>query len=74
MFENAKIGDRVWSFSNGWGEIIAITNETFPITVKFDNKYLETFTLDGLAHHDNINPTLFWGEIKFTIPKNHCLT
>ena len=69
MFKNAKVGDKVWSILDGWGEIVKITNEDFPIKVKFKNGSFESFITDGSKYYNNINPTLFWDEVKFEIPK-----
>lgn len=72
MFRNAKVGDRVWDFSKGWGTVLNITlSENYPIFVKFDNSNRadETYTYEGKANNSNVNPTLFWDEIHFSIPK-----
>lgn len=71
MFKDAKVGDRVWSMVDGWGVIITYNTLKFPgyhIEVKFDVSS-EAFTYGGKALISNINPTLFWDEIKFEIPK-----
>jgi hypothetical protein len=66
-FENAQIGDKVWDFKYGWGEIISINkNGAYPIRVKFDNNEFN-YTLDGKWDKTDITPTLFWN--KFEIPK-----
>lgn len=71
MFRNAKIGDRVWSIRNCWGKIVEInSNYEYPLRVDFDNCDLtNTFTMDGKEYVDDINPTLFWDEIKYEIPE-----
>lgn len=69
MFKNAKIGDRVWSFSNGWGTIDEITTESvYALIIKFDNKEVISYTFDGRFSTSDALPTLFWDEIKFEIP------
>lgn len=70
MFKNAKVGDRVWDFCNGWGTITNIDNEIiYPIDVKFDNDVLMCFNDDGKYYSTDIHPRLFWNEIKFEIPE-----
>jgi len=73
-FENAKVGDRVWSFGYGWGTIQQINTNKYPLLICFDNYQSEAlekvvcYTKKGTEFLDNSNPTLFWDEIKFTIP------
>ncbi len=71
MFSNAKVGDRVWDFTLGKGTIIKIDrNITNPIRVKFDRSgYIFRFKFNGKLNENDINPTLFWDEIKYEIPK-----
>ncbi len=71
MFRNAKVGDRVWNMFRGWGTVEQIDFDVdFPIRVVFDGtEYDETFTFEGKIRKCDINPTLFWDEIKFEIPK-----
>lgn len=70
MFKNAKVGDRVWDFCNGWGTITQIDNEVvYPISVDFDNGICLCFNEDGKHSSQDINPRLFWDEIKFEIPE-----
>jgi hypothetical protein len=67
-FNEIKIGDRVWDFVYGWGEVVSfIDDEDCPIAVKFNNT-IESYTLDGRPDKKS-NQTLFWNEIKFEIPK-----
>ncbi len=67
MFKNAKIGDKVWSITNGNGEIVNIYSESvFPILVTFHNSSY-CYTYDGKLYRGDINPSLFWNE--FEIPK-----
>jgi hypothetical protein len=72
-FSKAKIGDRVWSFRNGWGEIkeISLANTDFPIGVKFKeaiDKYEIYFCKDGRYYVDDVYPELHWDEVKFVEP------
>lgn len=69
-FENAKIGDRVWDFSYGWGNIISVTKGyPFPIGVNFSNGKTFYYKFNGNYNDTDINPRLFWDEIKFEIPE-----
>lgn len=73
MFRNAQVGDRVWDYERDcWGTIISINNEChYPLKVKLDNKYSEElyYTIDGKSSTRNVNPSLFWNEIKIDIPE-----
>ena len=73
MFKDAKVGDEVWSVEDGCGIVIeAIANNIYPLTVQFD--YCKTrFTLEGKRCISSKYPTLFWGEIKFELPKKPLL-
>jgi hypothetical protein len=68
MFSNAKVGDKVWSVSYGWGEIHYIEKEggVYPLSVEFVKDYV-TYTLSG-KEQDYENQTLFWNE--FEIPES----
>lgn len=70
MFENAKVGDRVWDFALGWGTIeeTDYDNDPYVIAVRFDNAHFNTYMLDGKAYEGSM-PTLFWDEIKFEVPE-----
>lgn len=67
-FSNAKVGDKVWSVSYGWGEIDYIEKEggVYPLSVEFVKDYV-TYTLSG-KEHDYENQSLFWNE--FEIPES----
>lgn len=70
MFKNAKVGDRVWFFEHGWGTIINIFYEKeYPIIFKSDTDKICNFRFDGRRDISDINPSLFWNEIKFEIPE-----
>lgn len=65
MFRNAKVGDRVFSYLNGWGEIIGVDKDClYPILFNSDDGEYSSFTIDGKKELKDINPTLFWSEIK----------
>jgi hypothetical protein len=66
-FENAQKGDRVWSIRHGWGVIKLI--EDHKIWVKFENLIWNIFTFCGKLDIEDLNPTLFWDEVKFDIPQ-----
>jgi hypothetical protein len=72
MFENAKVGDRVWGLTIGWGNIIKIDRDcktSGAIVVSWDNdertSYLHS---DGRVHKNDLLPFIFWSEIHFEIP------
>ncbi|MEN9326818.1 MAG: hypothetical protein RI943_1239 [Bacteroidota bacterium] len=55
----AKIGDKVFSTSHGWGTIEHILeNACYPIIAVFEFER-HVFTLDGKANSLNVFPTLF---------------
>ena len=72
-FDGIKIGDEVWDFELGWGEIEEIWKEKGLIIVRFHKH-------DTFCHYDyngkrfgdeSRNQALFWDEIKFDIPKKN---
>jgi hypothetical protein len=68
MFKDAKVGDRVWSITDGWGTIYNIdTDSEWPVKVKFEN-VKDSFDYDGKEHKHECNPTLFWDEITIVPP------
>lgn len=70
MFRNAKVGDRAWFFEYGWGTITHVFKDSeYPINFESDTKRICNFTIDGKRAVNDINPTLFWDEIKFEIPE-----
>ncbi len=70
MFRNAKVGDRAWSFEYGWGTITHVFHDNeYPINFESDTKRICNFMIDGKRNVKDINPTLFWDEIKFEIPE-----
>ena len=81
MFENVSIGDKLWSFVDGWVVVIEIKNPEstpYPLRVgcvnycdinnKFTISTTAWFNLNGYANARDENPTLFWDEIKYEIP------
>lgn len=69
-FKDIKIGDKLWGFRNGWGEVIDITcnDNTYPIKVQFMSGAY-TYTLEGKVCSADLFPDLYYDEIKFEIPK-----
>ena len=69
MFKDAKVGDKVWHIRYGWMKILDIQrNVNYPIRVGFD-MLVATFTFEGKVIAKDLNPSIFWDEIKFEIPK-----
>lgn len=71
MFEDAKIGDRVWDFTFGWGTIYdIILDDYYPIKVEFRDGKIRSYTFDGFLTSEHItNPTLFWDMIQYKVPE-----
>ena len=68
-FETAKVGDRVWSSTRGWGEITRIENHSnYPITVKYDSSGFGKFTFGGCLLINGAMQGLFWDEIVIEAP------
>jgi hypothetical protein len=64
-FESARLGDRVWSITKGWGKIVGIDNNAgYPLQVKWDSAGIDTFTFDGYLLRTHATRTLFWDEVK----------
>jgi len=67
-FDDVKIGDKVYDLVYGWGKIHTIEDDLF--WVEFNIGIETTYSFDGKnMYRDNINQTLFWDEIQFTIPE-----
>jgi hypothetical protein len=67
-FENAQVGDRVWSIRHGWGIIDFITDNKIYVVFDYLNK-TRIFTFNGKSVDDDLNPTLFWDEVEINIPQ-----
>lgn len=66
-FENAKIGDKVWSCLRGWGRITDIDNKDdgiYAMEILFQNNITRWYALDGYCSTDHKYPELFWNEYK----------
>ena len=73
QFDEAKVGDKVWSIIDGWGGITDIAFlQRFPIKVEFKSQ-ADCFNKDGFAGKADLNPTLFWDEKKIDLerPRKH---
>ena len=69
MFKDAKVGDKVWSVQEGWGEISQIApTSAWPVRVEFPNKNSNSYTFDGKEYECHDLPTLFWDEVKIDPP------
>jgi len=62
-FSNAKVGDTVWDFIYGYGEVVIICDEMY-IGVKFKNiLIIMTYSIYGILEGCRTQ-TLFWNEFK----------
>lgn len=70
-FSNAKAGDRVWSFIDGWGTVLYLDKDAdYSVRVSFDEGYVQYFTQSGhLPVSPRQKPVLFWDEVVFEVPK-----
>jgi hypothetical protein len=67
-FEKAKIGDRVYSHTFGWGVIDdIIEDDDYPIHVLFDDN-CDYFTMKGFYYKDKPVQCLFWNECTIEAP------
>lgn len=69
--EEVKIGDKVWHWFKGWGEVTNLDAEKhtdYPICVRWVGGY-GWFSKDGKYNTDAETPTLFWQPIELEIPK-----
>lgn len=67
--EEVKVGDKVWHWYKGWGEVKDIDEErSYPIRVQWEDDY-NWFTEDGKFLIREETPTIFWQPIEFEIPK-----
>ena len=70
-FTDAKVGDRVWSLTDGWGVVKErrLPHFQYPLNVEFEGGHRRLYTLWGLLHINDHSPSLFWDEVKFEIPE-----
>src|SRR5678815_4257450 len=61
-FTDAKVGDRVWSITNGWGVVKERRSPhyQYPLNIEFEGGSCRLYTLWGRLHIEDQNPTLFW--------------
>ncbi len=63
MKTNFKVGDKVFHLQHGWGEVTIIdTEESYPITVCFNNNEMCRFTKEGRVNSWEKTPTLSFTE------------
>ncbi|MCI4437059.1 MAG: hypothetical protein JHC33_09660 [Ignisphaera sp.] len=69
-FETAKVGDKVYSPTFGWGEISSIREHSdYPINVHFRNYTVyKTFTIKGHFYADSAVQSLFWNYVHIEAP------
>jgi hypothetical protein len=59
-----RLGDKVWTISNGWGKIIEIVeDDEYPIRVSFEGNLCEMYTEDGRGLAEDFAPSLFFNEL-----------
>jgi hypothetical protein len=68
-FETANVGDKVWSTTRGWGEIIEINySSEYPLYVKYDSVGYGMFTFGGHSLKTYALQSLFWDEVVIEAP------
>lgn len=68
MFKDAKVGDRVWHIRYGFGKITEICPQYVQQIIVDFGIAKKSFSYAGKEWEGDLNPTLFWDEIKFDIP------
>ena len=63
-----KVGDKVWSYTAGWGKVVKINESSYPIQVEFTDGIMEIFFTDGFKSITDKFQSLFLTEIKYEIP------
>ena len=68
-FENAKVGDKLWSFyGREWVTVEKIcSNQKYCICLVFEDNSTEACTLEGETTEGS-RQDIFWDEIKFEVP------
>ena len=70
QFDDAKVGDRVWDYMNGWADIDQISSENgHPIRVKYSGGGYNWYNFKGERQGCSGSPTLFWSEVKIVAPE-----
>ena len=69
-FEDAKVGDQLWSVEFGWGEVVSRDTLSQCFTVEFNHDEFETYSFKGTRKRPirEKMQTLFWDEVKFKAP------
>jgi hypothetical protein len=69
-FEEAQVGDAVWSVRFGHGTIDSIYNDpNRPLVIRFSEyAHPRSYTVQGQEFPNELQ-TLFWQEIKFEVPE-----
>lgn len=65
-FDNVKVGDKLWSSTDGWGAIYKISyteGNEYPLMVEFGES-MSSYTLDGRLYATDKYPTLFFKELE----------
>lgn len=66
-FSDVCFGDTVFHIRYGWGIVKCVEGRTF--RVKFTNtNHAEYFFFDGRTNVSDVNPSIFWDEIKIVPP------
>lgn len=65
-FDDAKVGDRVFSTVYGWGKVFSVdkTDVHFPLVIEFDKNIRMCYRSDGTTNELNKFPNLYWNEVK----------
>jgi hypothetical protein len=69
MFKDAKVGDKVYDITIGWGVVMLIAEDDCSILVKFQDKGIKRYDINGYENKSNTRSSLYWSEIEFNIPK-----
>jgi hypothetical protein len=64
-----KAGDRVWDITLGWGKVINILEDDYPIVCEFGDSVLYYYTQDGKCEEEDVNRSLYFDEFKINPPK-----
>lgn len=59
VFENLKVGQKLYSLNWGECELSRIDNSAYPIIITLKNGNTKCFSSEGYYYNSDINPTLF---------------
>lgn len=69
-FSKAKVGDRIWSASLGWGTVDKIDDDIeYPLHINFDIDMSGWYTSDGKRYINSQVVELYWDEVKMPTDK-----